>query len=228
MQKCKIRYPPGNEIYRDGNLSVFEVDGKYETRYCENLCYISKMFLDHKTLQFEVDPFLFYIVCEYDDYGYHLVGYFSKEKNSDHGWNLSCILTLPIHQRKGYGKFMIDFSYLLSKKENKFGTPERPLSDLGFSTYFSYWTGKLCRALKEIKTDYVSINELAEMTQIRHKDIHQVLTDLQLLKYHEGQYIVIIDKEILDKLEKKSGRPGYPLYPEKLLWTPYKVKYDLS
>ena len=115
------------------------------------------MFLDHKTLQFEVDPFLFYIVCEYDDYGYHLVGYFSKEKNSDHGWNLSCILTLPIHQRKGYGKFMIDFSYLLSKKENKFGTPERPLSDLGFSTYFSYWTGKVCKTLKEIKTDYVSI-----------------------------------------------------------------------
>jgi len=26
--KCDLRHPPGNEIYRNGTLSVFEVDGK--------------------------------------------------------------------------------------------------------------------------------------------------------------------------------------------------------
>jgi hypothetical protein len=26
--KCKARHPPGDEIYRDGNVSVFEVDGR--------------------------------------------------------------------------------------------------------------------------------------------------------------------------------------------------------
>lgn len=26
--KCKMRHPPGDEIYRDGNVSVFEVDGR--------------------------------------------------------------------------------------------------------------------------------------------------------------------------------------------------------
>ena len=26
--KCELRHPPGNELYRDGSLSVFEVDGK--------------------------------------------------------------------------------------------------------------------------------------------------------------------------------------------------------
>jgi hypothetical protein len=26
--KCKTRHPPGDEIYRDGNVSVFEVDGR--------------------------------------------------------------------------------------------------------------------------------------------------------------------------------------------------------
>lgn len=26
--KCKARHPPGDEIYRDGKVSVFEVDGR--------------------------------------------------------------------------------------------------------------------------------------------------------------------------------------------------------
>ena len=27
-EKCPLRHPPGNEIYRDGNISIFEVDGR--------------------------------------------------------------------------------------------------------------------------------------------------------------------------------------------------------
>ena len=82
------RHPPGNEIYRCGNLSMFEVDGFEERQYCQNLCYIAKLFLDHKTLYFDVDPFLFYVLCEVDERGYHPVGYYSKEKYSDVGYNL--------------------------------------------------------------------------------------------------------------------------------------------
>lgn len=28
QMKCKARHPPGDEIYRDGDVSVFEVDGR--------------------------------------------------------------------------------------------------------------------------------------------------------------------------------------------------------
>lgn len=61
---------------------MFEVDGKANKVYCQNLCLLSKLFLDHKTLYYDVDPFLFYVLCEVDDEGAHVVGYFSKEKVS--------------------------------------------------------------------------------------------------------------------------------------------------
>jgi len=61
------------------------------------------------------------VLCEYDERGFHPVGYFSKEKYSDMGYNLACILTFPSHQRKGIGRFLINFSYELSKKVRRRG-----------------------------------------------------------------------------------------------------------
>ena len=55
---------------------------------------MAKLFLDHKTLYFDVDPFMFYVLCEVDKQGAHAVGYFSKEKESPDG-NWLRILFLP-------------------------------------------------------------------------------------------------------------------------------------
>jgi histone acetyltransferase MYST1 len=74
------RNPPGNEIYRDDRVSMFEIDGAVEKVYSQNLCYFAKLFLDHKTLYWDVDPFMFYVLCTRDMSGYHPVGYYSKEK----------------------------------------------------------------------------------------------------------------------------------------------------
>ena len=55
------------EIYRKDNLSVFEVDGNTNKIYCQNLCLLVKLFLDHKTLYYDVEPFLFYVLTRNDE-----------------------------------------------------------------------------------------------------------------------------------------------------------------
>lgn len=66
-EKCPLTHPPGDEIYRDDSrdppISIFEVDGYRNPTYCENLSYLSKLFLDHKNLQYNMDPFLFFVLC---------------------------------------------------------------------------------------------------------------------------------------------------------------------
>lgn len=105
-----MRHPPGDEIYRDNHISIFEVDGRKNKIYCQNLCLLSKMFLDHKSLFYDVEPFLFYVMTQVDDGGARFVGYFSKEKRSPKDYNVSCIMTLPVRQRQGWGNLLIDFS----------------------------------------------------------------------------------------------------------------------
>lgn len=72
------------------------------------------MFLDHKTLYYDVEPFLFYIATTLSEDGCRFIGYFSKEKASAKRYNLSCIMTLPTHQKQGWGQFLIDFSELIN------------------------------------------------------------------------------------------------------------------
>ena len=79
--ECTFRCPPGNEIYREDHLSVFEVDGKDHRLYCQNLCLLAKLFLDHKTLYYDVVPFYFYIITEVDEFGANIVGYFRSLKH---------------------------------------------------------------------------------------------------------------------------------------------------
>ncbi len=224
-KRCQVWHPPGDEIYRDeeAKVSFFEVDGAKSKVYAQNLSYLAKFFLDHKTLHYDVDPFLFYVLCEFDDKGHHIVGFFSKEKYSELGFNLACILTLPPYQRKGYGKFLISFSYELSKKEKKVGSPEKPLSDLGQISYRSYWSRVILEVLATHKGETVSILELTAKTSIKTEDVILALKFLGLVKYVNGRHVLCVDEKRIKEMLVKLPVRGPQVDPEKLHWAPLKV-----
>ncbi|XP_036387792.1 histone acetyltransferase KAT7-like isoform X1 [Megalops cyprinoides] len=225
MAKCTWKHPPGDEIYRKGVISVFEVDGKKNKIYCQNLCLLAKLFLDHKTLYYDVEPFLFYVMTEADNTGCHLIGYFSKEKNSFLNYNVSCILTMPQYMRQGYGKMLIDFSYLLTKVEEKVGSPERPLSDLGLISYRSYWKEVLLRYLHNFHGKEISIKEISQETAVNPVDIISTLQSLQMLKYWKGKHLVLKRQDLINEWrvkETKRGSSNKTIDPSSLKWTPPK------
>lgn len=221
IRRCELVHPPGDEIYRCEHISVFEVDGARARSFCQNLCLLAKLFLDHKTLYYDVDPFLFYVMTEWDDNGCHPVGYFSKEKFSADEYNLACILTLPPYQRKGYGRFLISFSYELSRKEGKVGTPERPLSDLGMVSYRSYWAHVLLSILQSHR-GAISIKQLSEMSAIKTDDIISTLQALNLIKYWKGQHMISVSPRVIQEhLGNATARANQLQVDSQLLhWVP--------
>ncbi|KAH9850554.1 acyl-CoA N-acyltransferase [Lenzites betulinus] len=150
VKKCARRSPPGRKVYQRGAHIIWEVDGAKEKLYCQNLSLFGKLFIDIKTLFFDCDNFLFYILTDADSQRDHVLGFFSKEKVSYDDYNLACIVVLPPYQKKGYGMLLIEFSYELSRRAGKVGTPERPLSDLGLRSYLTYWISTLVRFFRRL------------------------------------------------------------------------------
>lgn len=170
---------------------------------------------------------------------------------SEQGYNLACILALPPYQRKGYGRFIIQFSYELSKKEAKVGSPEKPLSDLGQLSYRSYWSWVLLNELTHLGAESVSIMDLTivssnpaptaaaprrrltrvlrmcmskQATSITSDDIIKTLQYLGLIKYWNGNHVISISPELVDeKLKKLNAKPGPRVDPSKLHWAPLNV-----
>lgn len=220
--KCNWFHPPANEIYRKNDISIFEVDGMASKIYCQNLCLLAKLFLDHKTLYYDVEPFLFYVLTVNDKKGCHLVGYFSKEKSCQQKYNVSCIMAMPQYQRQGYGRFLIDFSYLLSRVEDQCGSPEKPLSDLGRISYHSYWKSTLMEYLYHHSTFKLSVRTISKDTGMDPHDIAATLQMLCMLKQKEdGTVVIVKDATMLEAhMDKVRHKIRIPLDPDALHWSP--------
>lgn len=144
---CTYTHPPGRKVYQRGAHILWEVDGAQEKLYVQNLCLLGKLFIDHKTVFFDVAPFWAYVLTDASSQFDHVLGFFSKEKVSYDHYNLACIVVFPPYQRRGYGTLLMEYSYHLSRSDDTPGTPERPLSDLGLKGYMAYWSAQLVRTL---------------------------------------------------------------------------------
>jgi len=136
-------------------------------------------------------------------------------------------MTLPIHQRKGYGNYLIDFSYLLSKKEGRIGSPEKPLSDLGLLSYRNYWKNVVfeeMRNLIAIGVDNISVEELSNRTSMSADDIITTLQQNNMIHRDPDTSELHLQVELAaieDYLAKMYSK-GYPrLKPDNLTWSPF-------
>lgn len=210
--KCN-RACKGNLVYSKNKHQIYEVDGEFDTLTCRNLCLVAKCFLDHKTLYYDVEPFVFYLFYEKDNF----IGYFSREKFSNK-FNLSCIVVLPCYQGKGYGYFLIDFSYVLFQIFKKKGTPEKPLSDQGLAVYKKYWKYKVYGYL-QAKTEKISISKIGTALGMTNSDVIFALELLDFLDYKDREYSIHVSKRLflellvcdLDAILVQNIRPITPI-----------------
>ncbi|XP_061665281.1 histone acetyltransferase KAT6B [Syngnathoides biaculeatus] len=220
-KKCGWFHPPANEIYRKDGLSVFEVDGNVSKLFCQNLCLLAKLFLDHKTLYYDVEPFLFYILTKNDHKGCHLVGYFSKEKLCQQKYNVSCIMIMPQYQRQGFGRFLIDFSYLLTRQEGQAGSPEKPLSDLGRLSYLAYWKSVILEYLYRQPYKHLSVKGISRATGMCPHDIAATLQQLGMIDRRDGRVVLIRRERLIHRhMERLRSDPRrHEVDPGALRWT---------
>jgi histone acetyltransferase MYST1 len=163
---------------------------------CQCLSLFSKLFLDHKTLFHDVEGFTFFLLLDKNE----PVGYFSKEKLSWDAYNLACILVFPPFQRCGHGKLLMSFSYELSKREGILGSPEKPLSDLGYASYIAFWSRELARVFTSTNFKYKShtftLEGLQEVTGFRADDILIALKNMNLIearRKRDGAFVISLN-----------------------------------
>ncbi|KAJ1658166.1 hypothetical protein IWQ61_002546 [Dispira simplex] len=204
LSKCTYREPPGTLIYNEGyRLRGYAVDGKQHKLYCQNLCLFGKLFLDNKTVCFDIERFDFYVLTiaatSSATSPRQTVGYFSKEKNSPENYNLACIVVFPPFQGQGYGRLLVELSYQLSVRLGQVGTPERPLSQQATLTYSRHWQRAVLSALAELNQEYIPLSDVAERTGMVYPDILIALYQLELTRHWHSKQIVCILQEDLQK-----------------------------
>merc|ERR1712072_923967 len=114
---------------------------------------------------------------------------------------------------------LIEFSYELSKKEGKVGSPEKPLSDLGLLSYRAYWAEKIVDYLLTVKGD-TSIDEVSQRTAITHADVMHTCQALQILKFVKGNYVIVLSEAVIEQHERVVKKGRRKINPDALKWKP--------
>ncbi|GEQ71169.1 hypothetical protein JCM33374_g4850 [Metschnikowia sp. JCM 33374] len=194
------RFPPlGQLVYADTKrpFIIKKVRGFRHPLFCQNLALFGKLFLDDKSVFYNVEAFDFYVVYGYGHYHGHdpsmmklsplrPMGFFTKEVNSwESDNNLACICIFPPFQRLGLGSLLIEFSYALASVtpgQSRSG-PEFPLSPYGKVLYLRFWARRLAFViLNEVAhNERLTLSLLADTTGFRKEDILMTLEYMGVL-----------------------------------------------
>ncbi|GAB1317528.1 SAS complex subunit [Madurella fahalii] len=190
-------------VQDEGEWSIWEVDGETDVLFCQNLSLFAKLFLDNKSVFFDVTGFNYFLLVftpaatpteRNDDVNEmvrprsQIVGFFSKEKMSWDNNNLACILIFPPWQRKGLGALLMGISYEISRREGLLGGPEKPISDLGKRGYRRFWAGEIARWLLSLDLHesagetIVDVGECSRATWIAAEDCLLVLREMGVVE----------------------------------------------
>ncbi|CAD6504372.1 BgTH12-06103 [Blumeria graminis f. sp. triticale] len=205
-RSCRRVVIPGNRIYVHGNWeekgidgveeekgtwSIWEVDGATETLFCQNLSLFAKIFLDNKSVFFDVSTFNFFLLVYAPPsadppQSPQIVGFFSKEKMSWDNNNLACILIFPPWQHRGLGSLLIGISYAIARREEIMGGPEKPISELGMKSYQGYWASEIAKFLLQWREDThpgLDVNTISRGTWISPDDCLSVLREMEIYEH---------------------------------------------
>ncbi|RFU77770.1 acyl- n-acyltransferase [Trichoderma arundinaceum] len=193
------------EVVQDeGEWSLWEVDGEQDVLFCQNLSLFAKLFLDNKSVFFDVTGFNYFLLVYTPPtvaassgvvappVTPQITGFFSKEKMSWDNNNLACILMFPPWQRKGLGALLMGASYEISRREGIMGGPEKPISDLGKKGYQRFWAGEIARwllgldvsraGLENSQETLVDVEDCSQATWITPEDCLGVLRDMGIVE----------------------------------------------
>lgn len=139
---------------------------------------------------------------------------------------------------------------MLTRKEQRLGTPEKPLSDLGFLTYRSYWKLAVFRALDADPS--CTLESICLRTGMKMDDVLYTLQDNRMLDvfYNPASEVGKLPVEYLSSkvapedqkplpndyrinfdaddirahLRKHDAKNYVRVDPSKLRWTPFLMK----
>lgn len=206
--------PPGTKVYEQGGYAVWELDGEDHKLYAQNLSLFAKLFLDHKSVFFDVVSFLYYLLTftdPADPDNYYILGFFSKEKLSWDANNLACILVFPPYQHKQLGKLLMGVSYKLSSWEQDgglIGGPEKPLSEMGLRSYSRFWEERIARHILRRGSDSEATEEEKPTKGSRKRQSDELVT-----VYDIGMATGMLTEDVITAL--KGMGVVEPLTPSK-------------
>ena len=191
-------FPPiGKLVYADTKTKrlIKKFRGFLHELFCQNLSLFGKLFLDDKSVYYNVEPYDFYVLYGADDKGasqksskcciYRPMGFFSVEKTA---WepdnNLACICVFPPYQRQCLGLLLIEFLFAAAEAVGQMPLgPEFPLSPYGRQLYLRFWGKRIAFELLNSpdRGGCTTLGDLAVRTGFRREDLLFALEHMGVL-----------------------------------------------